>query len=144
MVIPQTDEPGGLQSKGVAKDLDMTVQLNNTGRDLWGENPHPGNKYGLTWCHPSINIWCIKNTTSLSDVHFTKEFLLPFILTLQFPYQKQYWSEDHSKFEKQATLKGTMNVFTINTRYFTRYKQQRERIHLFSHSFKNCCHQAYT
>ena len=126
MIIPWTDEPGGLQSKGVAKDLDTTVQLNNSiGRDLWRGNPHPGNKYGLTWCHPSINTWCIKSTTNLSDVSFTKEFLLPFILTLQFPYQKQYWSEDHSNFEKHATLKETMNVFTVNKGHFTRYKQQR-------------------
>ena len=89
MIIPWTDEPGGLQPKGVAKDLDMTVQL-NIGRDLWGGDPHPGNKCGLTWGHPSINTWCIQNTIKLSDVSFTKEFLLPFILTLQFPSQKQY------------------------------------------------------
>lgn len=27
---------------------------------------------------------------------------------------------------------------------YTRYKQQGERIHLVSHTFKDCCHQAHT
>ena len=29
--IPQTEEPGGLQSMGVAKEWDMTWRLNNNG-----------------------------------------------------------------------------------------------------------------
>ena len=40
MIIPWTDEPGGLQSKGVAKDLDTTVQLNNSIGRISGEEIH--------------------------------------------------------------------------------------------------------
>ena len=35
--IPRTEEPGGLQSMELTKELDMTLQLSNNSKPLW---PH--------------------------------------------------------------------------------------------------------
>ena len=43
--IPWTEEPGGLQSMGVTKELDTTERLNKNNR----QNPGEGDVFGSWW-----------------------------------------------------------------------------------------------
>lgn len=48
---------------------------------------------------------------------------IPFTFYPYSPISLAKITKDHSNFEKQATLNVIMNLFKVNTRYFTRYTQ---------------------